>query len=438
MKEIKLRTGIWYNDRAITLSFPDSWEVVTYWPNTPPPLTDEDISKIADSPIGQPPLYELAKGKKNPLIVVDDLARPTPTYRIVPLLLHHLERAGITSSRVRILVATGTHGEQNESALANKLGKAGIESCNVIVHNDMCNTKYIGRTSFGTPVFANKELLSSDLIIGISGVYPQHTTGFGGGSKLSLGVLGRKSIIHLHYGHEAVGGNYDINNGFRRDVTEIARMIKLNTIYTIHVNAHLEIVNLMCGDHFSYYPRAAQFSLEKYAAPLPDEADVVIANAYPFDLSFTFMRKAYKPLDYAPQKATKIMVASNSEGIGVHGLFQHIKPSRFIRYRSMYRRISLMEPRVILSKLINRLKFRKELQSNEHKAAPNYAMPRNTNHLWVYRPNCEDLRTPAIDGMTTTDAWKNILEAIEKEQSHGNAIKVRIYPCAPLQCLVRN
>ena len=437
MKEIRLRTGIWYDDRAITITFPDSWEVVTYWPNTPPPLTDEDILKIIDSPIGQPPLYELAKGKKKPLIVVDDLARPTPLYRIMPFLLDHLERAGIPSSNVRILVATGTHGEQNKSALANKIGKEGM-SCQVLTHSDTENTKYIGRTSFGTPIFVNKELLTSDLIVGISGVYPQHTTGFGGGSKLSLGVLGRKSIIHLHYGHEAVGGTYNINNSFRRDVTEIARMIRLNTIYTIHVNAHLEIVNLMCGDHFSYYPQAAQFSLEKYLAPLPDEADVVIANAYPSDLSFTFMRKAYKPLDYAPRKAMKIMVASNFEGIGTHGLFQHIKPPRFMRYRSMYHKISLMEPRVILSKLVNRLGFSQKTHPNQHKAAQNYAIPQNTNHLWVYRPNCHGLHTPQVDGMTITDAWKNILEAIEKEQSPGNAVKVRIYPCASLQCLVRN
>ena len=106
-------------------------------------------------------------------------------------------------------------------------------------------------------------------MIGIGGVYPQHTVGFGGGSKLALGVLGRKSIMHLHYGHASVGGTYNINNDFRRDVTEIAQMIGLNTVYTLHVNAHLELVNLMCGDHFSYYPHAARFSRERYRALPP-------------------------------------------------------------------------------------------------------------------------------------------------------------------------
>ena len=84
MQEIELRTGAWYNDRSIQLTFPDSWDVVTYWPDTPPPLTDEEIAEQIRRPIGQPTLSELARGKKRPVIVVDDLARPTPVFRILP------------------------------------------------------------------------------------------------------------------------------------------------------------------------------------------------------------------------------------------------------------------------------------------------------------------------------------------------------------------
>jgi hypothetical protein len=104
----------------------------------------------------------------------------------------------------------------------------------------------------------------------------------------------------------------------------------------------------------------------------------------------------------------------------------------------MFRKISLMEPHVILSKLANRLRFPQNSHPNEHKAAQNYAIPQNTNHFWVYRPSCHSVHTPQVDGMTITESWKNILEAVEKEQPPGSAVKVRIYPCASLQCLVRN
>jgi nickel-dependent lactate racemase len=433
MQGIELRTDIWYNDRSIELTFPDSWDVVVYWPNTPSALTDKDILRIINSPIEQPPLHILARGKKTPCIVIDDLSRPTPIFRIMPFLLEEFSLAGIRSSDIRVLVATGTHGEQNGRALANKIGKEATESCRVIVHNDQKNTEFIGKTSFGTPVYVNKEVLRSDFLIGIGGVYPQHTTGFGGGSKLALGVLGRKSIMHLHYSHEGVGGTYNIENDFRKDVTEISRMIGLNTIYTLHVNAHLETVNLMCGDHYMYYPQAAQFSKEKYSAHLPEDADVAIANAYPLDLSFTFMRKGYKPLDVAPKRATKVMIASNYEGIGTHGLFQHMKPPGFIKYKILYRKISTMEPKVILSKILKRLTLQKRPKATA--VQMNYALPGNTDHLLVYRPHNDGVPIPQIEGITVSSMWGEILEEIKREQSSDKQIRVRIYPCAPLQCL---
>ncbi len=434
MQEVKLRTGIWYHDRLIKLTFPDSWDVVTYWPDTPPPLTDQDMSASINAPIGQPPLKELAKGRARPLVIIDDLARPTPVFRIMPFLLEQFKMAGIPRGNIRIVVATGTHGAQNERALANKIGKEAMESCRIIIHDDKRNTQFIGKTSRGTPVYVNREVLKSDLIIGIGGVYPQHTVGFGGGGKLALGILGRKSIMHLHYGHGSVGGSYDINNDFRRDVTEIARMIGLHTMYTLHINASLEVVGLLCGDHFAYYPQAAQRSKERYSSRLPLDADVVIANAYPFDTSFTFMRKAYRPLDCAPHTATKVMIASNHEGIGTHGLFQHMKPPRFLKYRVLYRRIAVMEPRVIFSKIWKRVTFQRKAKISG--LQKNYALPVHAARVWVYRPVPDTDSMPAVAGMTVTPSWDDILEAIEREQaSRGAKIKVRIYPCAALQCL---
>ena len=431
---IELRTGIWYGDRSLRLDFPDTWNVVTHWPDTPDRLTDQEILERMCAPIGQPPLQELARGKKTPLIITDDLTRPTPVFRIMPFLLKEFRSAAIPAGSIRILVATGTHGDQDRKALANKLGKEAAESCRVIVHNDLKDTAFVGKTSFKTPVHVNRELLKSDLIVGIGGVYPQHTVGFGGGAKLALGVLRRTSIAHLHFGHTGVGGAYNINNDFRRDVAEIAHMIGLHTIYTAHINAHLELVNLTCGDHFSYYPEAADFSLQRYTAPLPDDADVVIANAYPFDTSFTFMRKAYKPLDCAPERATRIMIASNGGGIGTHGLFQHMKPTRLMQYRALYRRISTMGPKEILVKLARRLAPQR--RTTPASPAPNYALPRNTEHLWVYCPDRGHGAAPAIDGMTVTSSWDEIIDAVErKHASPGRKIKVRLYPCAALQCL---
>jgi nickel-dependent lactate racemase len=105
----------------------------------------KDILERINVPVGQPPLKELIKGKKNSIIVIDDLARPTPVFRIMPFLLKEFNLANIRSKDIRILVATGTHGDQDKRALANKIGKETAESCQIIPHNDKRNTRFIGK-----------------------------------------------------------------------------------------------------------------------------------------------------------------------------------------------------------------------------------------------------------------------------------------------------
>jgi len=432
MKEIELRTGIWHDDHFVRLTFPDSWDVITHWPNTPPRLTDNQITERINYPIGQAPLRDLAKGTKYPVIVVDDLARPTPVSRIMPFLLKEFEIAGIQPHGIRVLVATGTHGHQDPLALANKIGPTAYERCRVIVHDDLKNSDFIGTTSFGTPVYVNAELRKADLIIGVGGVYPQHTTGFGGGSKLILGVLGRKSIRTLHFRHKGVGGTYNIDNDFRRDVTEIASLVGLNTMYTMHINDRLEVVSLMCGDHFKYYPEAAEYSKSRYTAPLPDDADVVIVNAFPSDVSYTFVRKAMKPIRCAPQGAMKIVIGSMYEGIGSHGLFQQGLSERARAYKALYNRVRVMQPRVILQKIIKNVFFRRQPPVQSKNDVP---VDPTVEPMWLYRPEGAVAPIQVLDGVLIVRAWEVILKAIHDRYPGNNPVRVRIYPCGSLQCL---
>lgn len=437
MQQVKLQTGIWYNDHTIELFFPDTWNVKICWPDIPSPLSDKEIREQINAPVNQAPLRELAKGKTRPVIIIDDLARPTPVYRIIPYVLEEFQAAGIKAEDVRILVGTGTHGRQDETALANKIGREAYDACRVIVHNYKKNTKYIGKTSFGTPVHVNKKALESDLLCGIGGIYPQHTTGFGGGSKLALGILGRKTIVNLHFGgHGSVGGTYNIDNSFRHDLEEIARMIGLNTIFTLHTNARLEPVKLTCGDHFTYYPDAANFSRTAYDAPLPVNADVVIVNTYPSDVSYTFMRKGMKPLRCAPQNATKIAIGYNHEGVGAHGIFPQGGNSRINNLRLLRLRISTMEKRVIFQKIIKNLFKRKNTIPNNPTVADNQVvLPEKIDDLLLYRPQGAHTPIPPIDGMHITSSWDNILETVKKQHPTSEKLQVYIYPCASLQCL---
>lgn len=439
MTSVRLNTGIWYDERSVEIEFPPQWDVVTHWPRTPEPLTEQQIARRIDEPIGARTIVEQATGKKTVAIVVDDLSRPTPAYRVLPLVLDRLRAAGIPQHGVSIVVATGTHGGQDASALRKKVGERAATECRVEVHDDLKNVKYIGKTSFETPVYVNRNVLNADLVLGVGGVYPQHTTGFGGGGKLALGVCGRQTIMGLHYKHKSMEGRYDTNNDFRKDVCEVARMIGLDSSLTVHIDAFSNVVNVLFGSHADYYDSAAAFSKDNYTAPVAGTADMVVANAYPLDTSFTFMRKGYKPLYTAPKSAVKVMVAAAHEGIGVHGLFQHINPSRLVRLRNLYLRAASLGPREVAKKVVSRIARKLAPQRRAAASAGQErvtVLPPNTEHLYVWRTDAGGVTIPPIEGLTVMDDWPSLLEAIRQRHFRDQAkVRVSVYPCAPIQCL---
>ena len=98
MNTVRFRVSAWYRDEEIELPVPDGWEVDHRRPPTPPPLTPGELQAAVRSPVGQPPLHELAAGRRRPVIIVDDLTRPTPAEAVLPYLLAELELGGIPAS----------------------------------------------------------------------------------------------------------------------------------------------------------------------------------------------------------------------------------------------------------------------------------------------------------------------------------------------------
>lgn len=456
----RLMTGAWYGDVPLELDFPRGAAVVTCWPATPPPLDDAQLALALEQPVGQPPLRELARGAARPLVVVDDLTRPTPAGRVLPLLLDQFAEAGIPAEAVRILVACGTHGTPPAGALAKKVGAAAAGRCTVLAHDCTRDTVKVGRTRFGTPVLANRAVLASDLVVGVGGIYPQHSAGFGGGAKLALGVLGKRSIVALHYGHASMEGSYEIHNDLRRDLDEIAAMIGLRTSVSLHLDAARQVVRAVSGDHRRYYEDEVAFARQAYRAPLPGDADVVVSNAYPMDVSLTFMRsKGILPLLHAKPGASLVVVAACPEGLGRHGIYPFVNAHRFQRQLHLARAVRA-RPREIPRKgarlagrMLGRLRPAAAGAGQRGATVPAPA----TNRVWLYVPPAEragergnavhgrpagagvDPGAPplpaVIPGMTALRRWPEVLERIRAEQGGREDLKVMVYPCAPLQVL---
>lgn len=435
---IDLRTNAWYGDMTVTVPIPDEWQVTTFWPDTPTPLNDDQIAEALERPLGQPPIRELARGKSRPLIIVDDLTRPTPAARVIPQILQQFAAAGIPTRDVTLLMATGTHGPPGTGGMEKKVGPE-ASSCRLVVHQHRGSCVRVGRTSFGTPVVVNREVAASDFVVGIGGIYPQNSTGFGGGSKLALGVLGRPSIVRLHFGHQSVRGSYDIDNDFRRDLDEIARIIGLNTTIGLHVDANREVVRMVSGDHNLYYREAVAFARQRYRAPLPADADIVISNAYPMDVSLTMMHiKGAIPLLHGKPGASRVLVAGCPEGAGYHDLFPFIGGPRFGRQRN-WARSAMARPRTVPGKATRKVWQRIErARGRPAKATGDRASetPVKDNPIWLYAPGGDGRRMPAqIPKMTLCETWEHVVNMVIGEQGPRRELKVVIYPCAPLHVL---
>src|SRR6516165_9605959 len=133
--KVTVRTGGWYGDRKLALDFPEDWELAVFWPLTPPPLSAREIATALEQPVAQQRIRELCRGKRRPLVIVDDLVRPTPASCVMPLLLREFQDAGIHLSDVTVMVGTGTHAGPTLEDVEKKIGPQAAEACYLLVHD---------------------------------------------------------------------------------------------------------------------------------------------------------------------------------------------------------------------------------------------------------------------------------------------------------------
>ncbi len=427
---LSMPSGMWYGEQKFELPCPREWDVTVARPNTPREMTAAEIALVLGQPVGQPPLSVLARGSKTAAIIIDDVNRATPVSAVLPSVIRQLGEAGISSDRITIVLACGAHALPRMNSVRSKVGEIASE-CTIRLHDANRDVARIGRTSFGTPVLLNKEVANSDFVIGIGGLYPNSTAGYGGGSKLILGVLGFRSILSLHYLHGGAGrGLSREQDTFRRDLNEIAELARLRSLISVHVNAECKIVRMKCGDHLSYYEGERSFAQQAYCVPPPGDADVVISNAYPNDLSLTFaLMKGAAPLHSCERSSSRILLARCSEGIGGHGLFPVVNVDRFHRSK-MYLRFAAARPGPFFEKALRTAAKRCQRKTVAIPGAS--ASWKNPVHLYA-GPDGGRRLSVGVPGVKIADSWADIVSAVGREQaSVGRTLKVAVYPCAPL------
>ena len=319
MQTLKVPAWEFYGWKPETLSFPDSWTIHEQQMNghSKKRLPIEEVAEALHHPVGTEPLNELAQDKEKCCIIFDDMTRPTRQSQMLPALLKILHGAGLSHDQIVFMMATGAHHGRLLFDFQKKLGAEIPEKYHVYNHNSYENLTDLGKTSYGTPVHINQEVMSCDLKISLGAMMPHFGYGFGGGSKMLLpGVAGIDSITHNHRIMEGTGPGQVAENIRRLDSEEAARMAGLDFVINGFLNSDSDVAGLICGEVVEAHRKGVEYARKHYATEIIKDADIVIGNGYPMANEGY---KAYHILrDSVKEGGDMIFLLYTPEGCRVH------------------------------------------------------------------------------------------------------------------------
>ena len=410
MNIIRVPQLAWYETRVLELSLPDSWqvEVSNMAGYNRPAMKPDEIKASIGNPIGIPPIRELARGKKEVVIIFDDISRVTRVAKIIPFVLEELAAAGIPDNRIRFIVALGLHSAMWRQHFVKKLGEEIVARFSVYNHNPFGNCTYVGTTAtYRTRVCANEEVMKCDFKIAIGSVVPHPMSGFGGGGKIIL--PGIASFETIDYNHQMwangrqkhqdkpiTGMGIHDKNPLRLDIDEAAKLVGLDVLINCIVNMWGETVSVYAGAMEPAYAAAVEEAKTHYLTSKVKDQDIIIAN------NFAKANEAPNGLGIAyPSVNTEggdvVLIGNAPEGQVTHYLIGPFGKTTWAK---------------------------QPWQSK---------IPQHVNHLIVYSeyPHRGSSWLDENDKILYLDRWDDVLKLLQK--SHGTDTKVAVYSNSDIQ-----
>ena len=324
----KIPWAAWYGDEDFTLELPDSWDVKVFNMKNAKEISQKDIEVALNNPIGTSPLIELARGKQNAIIVVEDISRPTPMENILKIIINQLNTAGIEDEKISILSALGAHRPMHRQDFIKKVGISIVDRVNIENHHPYENLIFIGDSEKGTPIYLNKSYHDADLKIAIGTVLPHPLAGFGGGAKIILpGICGIQTLEANHQaGVRGIGGGIGFITELRKDIEDVCTKVGLD--FSINVVSTLKrgIAGVYAGHFIDAHRKAIELTKEVYSTELPPDLnlDIGFFNLYPEDTELNQFTKGFNLLlssrNFIKVKGAVVLLTACSEGRGFHSL----------------------------------------------------------------------------------------------------------------------
>lgn len=284
------------------------------------------------SPIGSAPLHELARGKKNIVIIASDHTRPVPSRAILPPMLEEI-RLGSPDADITLLIATGCHRGTTEAELLAKLGEEIMRQVRVVVHDcdDTDMLVDMGTLPSGGKLTINRLAAEADLLVSEGFIEPHFFAGFSGGRKSVLpGIAARESVMANHCAefidHPRARTGILEDNPIHRDMVWAGRRAKLAFIVNVVINENKEAIYAAAGDMEAAHAAGCRFLLDRCRVPAAP-ADIVITSngGYPLDQNIYQAVKGMTAAEACVNaEGVIIMIASSTDGHGGEGFFRQI------------------------------------------------------------------------------------------------------------------
>lgn len=328
VQNFEIPWAAWYEDKEFNLEFPDSWEIDVYRMKDAPELSQEEIETAINNPIATSQLKELAEGKENVVIVIEDISRPTRMEVILNLVLSQLNDAGIPDNKITILIALGAHRPMNRQDFIKKLGESIVDRINIENHHPYENLVYIRDSEKGTPIYLNKTYNDADLKIAIGTVLPHPLAGYGGGAKIILpGICGMQTLEANHKaGVRGIGGGIGFVTELRKDIEDVCGKVGLDFSINIVSTVKRGIAGIFAGHFIEAHRKAMDLAKEVYSTEIPQDLNLDIAffNLYPEDTELNQFSKGFNLLlsskSFLKSKSAIVLLTACSEGRGYHSL----------------------------------------------------------------------------------------------------------------------
>lgn len=298
-----------------------------------PKSEEELVADALANPIGSPKLSELAKGKKNCVIISSDHTRPVPSHIIMPQLLAEL-RKGNPDIDITILIATGMHRATTHEELVAKYGKEIAEHEKFVIHvsrndEDMVS---IGTLPSGGDCRINKVAANADLLISEGFIEPHFFAGMSGGRKSVLPGIASKVTVLANHCSEFINSpkartGILQGNPIHEDMLYAAKAAKLAFICNVVIDADKKVIAAFAGDREKAHYAGADFEM-KLAGVQAVPADIVITTngGYPLDQNIYQSVKGMTAAEATCKEGGVIIdVSACSDGHGGEDFYNNLK-----------------------------------------------------------------------------------------------------------------